>query len=88
MKQSITRYVIMDPTTDLFWQRTNFYAMDFGPVYYARFSKSLAEANLMSEPEAREVFNNLKVNKFTEIAELKVNTGNLIITPITITYEI
>jgi len=64
--------------------------MDVKPVYYVNFSKSLPDANLMSESEAKEVLQDLKTINFIQSngLDLKANIGNLMVTPIKITYEL
>lgn len=93
MKQSVTRYVVMDSSNNSFWKITSFYYNTKEcAAYLSSFTESLFEANLMSEEAAKETLELFKINDhFTmsldNLKVLKLDINSLVVSPVSITYE-
>lgn len=90
MKQSVTLYIVIDPTTNLFWRRRSLYthAPDGSPVYYTEFTDSLSVASTMTKSDAEGVLDRFKRNKHIQGGKYKADLQFLTVSPITITHEL
>lgn len=90
MKKIIKRYIVIDPTSNVYWERNLHYGFTTGnqSVFDTRFTDDLAEATLMSKKEAEDVLARFSESEFVQTGYHKVDGRALEVRPITIEYKL